>query len=155
MMTGSGRRSVAAILAGTAMIAGCSSAPTTVTVDKAWVRLGATPRIPAAAYFTLHGGPTAKTLINVTTDVAVKAEMHQSMQRGGMASMQPLGDLPIPAGAVVPFAPGGRHVMLFFMNPGIKPGRPITLTLSFGDGSRIKTSARTIGPGDAPPTFDD
>ncbi len=31
----------------------------------------------------------------------------------------------IPAGGKVEFKPGGRHAMLFGMNPAIKPGMPV------------------------------
>ncbi len=32
-------------------------------------------------YFTLHGGPADATLVSVTSDVSIRAEMHESMQR--------------------------------------------------------------------------
>lgn len=127
--------------------------PKQLYADHAWVRLGAVKRNPAAAYFTLHGGPGAATLINVTTDVAIKSEMHESMAAaaGAMTTMKPIQQVAIPAGATVPFQPGGRHVMLFDMNPGIKPGSTLTLTLSFADGTRILQDAGVIGAGDPTP----
>lgn len=133
------------------MLGACSKPPE-LSVDNAWVRLGAVPGRPAAAYFTVHGGPTDATLINVTTDVAIRAEMHESMQSGTMASMKPIASVAIPAKTDVAFKPGGRHVMLFSMNPGIKPGdRRITLTLTFSDGSRILQNADVVGAGDPGP----
>jgi len=138
------------IFAGIALAAmtGCAQ-PAQLSVDGAWVRLAAVPRNPAAAYFTIHGGATDATLINVTTDVAIRAEMHESMSAGGMASMKPIARVVIPAKTDVVFAPGGRHVMLFNMNPGITPGdRRITFTFSFADGTRILQNATIVGAGD-------
>lgn len=130
-----------------AVLAGCAQ-PKELSVDGAWVRLGAVKDRPAAAYFTVHGGPTDATLINVTTDVAIRAEMHESMSQGTMASMKPIRSVAIPAKTDVAFAPGGRHVMLYDMNPGIVPGdRRITLTFSFANGTRILQDATVVGAG--------
>ena len=126
--------------------------PKPLYVDHAWVRLAAIPSNPAAAYFNIHGGPTDQTLISVTTDVAIKAEMHQTAMTGAnMTTMKPLANLAIPAKTMVPFAPGGRHVMLFDMNPGIKRGSTITLTFAFANGERILQEAGVIGAGDPAP----
>jgi copper(I)-binding protein len=140
-------------LALAASLAGCS-APTRVTVDDAWIRLPAAPGRPAAAYFTLHGGPSNATLISASADIAVRAEMHESMTgAGGMASMKPLASVPVPAKADVTFAPGGRHVMLFDINAKAKVGRIYNLTLSFGNGGRIYVPAMTVGAADPAPDF--
>lgn len=128
-----------------AALSACSH-PKQLFVDHAWVRLAAVPSNPAAAYFTVHGGPQPATLIDVSTDVAIKAEMHE-----GGATMTPTPRIPIPANTKVVFAPGGRHVMLFHMNPGIKPGGTITLTFSFASGERILVGADVIGAGDPAP----
>lgn len=144
-------RTVMALALGAAVMTGCTS-PDTPTVEQAWVRLGAVPSRPSALYFTLHGGPLPVTLIGVTTDVTVSSEMHESMAKGGMTTMAPLARLAVPARADIVFAPGGRHVMLFDVNPGIKPGgrRPV-VTLSFADGQRLVTTAIVVGPGQPMP----
>lgn len=129
----------------------CSTHPKETYVDHAWIRLGAVKGRPASAYFTVHGGPTAQTLIAVTTDVTVKSEMHETMAQGTMSSMKPLGSVAIPAKGTVAFQPGGRHVMLYNMNPGITPGATVTLTLTFGNGLRILQDAGVIAAGDPAP----
>lgn len=135
----------------TAALAGCAQEKQ-LYVDDAWVRLAAVQGRPAAGYFTIHGGPTDATLINVTTDVAIRTEMHESkMTAGGGMTMDAVRSLPIPALQTVTFAPGGKHVMLFDVNPGIKPGAAITFTYTFADGLRIQQNARVIAAGDAPP----
>ncbi|MEG3084939.1 copper chaperone PCu(A)C [Sphingomonas sp. PB2P12] len=127
-------------------LASCSQ-PKELSVDGAWVRLGAVTGRPAAAYFTVHGGPTSATLISVTTDVAIKSEMHETMAKDGVTSMAPLSRVDIPANTDVAFAPGGRHVMLFNMNPGIKPADRVTLTFAFADGTRIINNATVVAAG--------
>ena len=127
-------------------LASCSP-PKELSVDGAWVRLGAVTGRPAAAYFTVHGGPTPATLISVTTDVAIKAEMHETMAKDGVTSMTPLARVDIPANTDVAFAPGGRHVMLFDMNSGIKPADRVMLTFAFADGTRILNNATVVAAG--------
>jgi len=127
-------------------LASCSQ-PKELSVDGAWVRLGAVTGRPAAAYFTVHGGPSPATLISVTTDVAIKSEMHETMDKAGMSTMAPLARVEIPANTDVAFAPGGRHVMLFDMNSGIKPSDRVTLTFAFADGTRIINNATVVAAG--------
>lgn len=142
---------IAATALGAALTLASCAQPKQLYGDHAWVRLGAVQGRPAAAYLNIHGGPKPATLISITTDGAVKAELHQSMQQGTMATMKPLAKVDIAANQVVKFEPGGMHVMFFDMNPTIKPGSTITLTLTFADGTRILQDAGVIGAGDPAP----
>ena len=139
-----------ALLAVAGAFLGACGGPKQLTVEHAWVRLAAVKGRPAAAYFTVHGGPRPATLIAVSSDVGVRSEMQRSMNAGGMATMAPLDRVLIPATTDVTFAPGGRHVMLFDVNPGIKPGRAMTLTFTFADGTRIPLNADVVGAGESP-----
>lgn len=134
-------------------LAACGG-PDRVTVDDAWIRLPAVAGRPGVAYFTLEGGPSNATLINVSADIAIRAEMHESMTgAGGMASMTPLASVAVPAGKDTMFAPGGRHVMLFDVNPKAKVGRIYNLTLNFANGARIYAPATAVGAADPAPSF--
>jgi hypothetical protein len=142
-----------AVVAGGMMLAGCEGAPKNVTADGAWLRLPAVKRQPAAAYVTIHGGPTDETLISVSCDVAIRSEMHETMRAGGVASMKPLASVPVPARQTVTFAPGGRHIMLFDVNPALTPrsAHVTQLTLTFADGKRLVVPATVVGAGDPAP----
>lgn len=141
---------IAALLAAAVPLAGCHHAPE-LTASDAWVRLPAVKGRPAAAYFTIHGGGKPVTLIAVSSDLAVRTEMHRSMTAGGMATMAPLAAVAVPAGTDVAFAPGGRHAMLFGVNPAVKPGDSMTLTFTFADGDRIPLSTPVVGAGGPAP----
>jgi len=141
------------VVALVASVAGCSG-PERVTADDAWIRLPAVPGRPGVAYFTLHGGRSDATLIDVSADIAVRAEMHESMAGpNGMASMKPLTSVSVPAKTKTVFAPGGRHVMLFDINAKAKAGRIYNLTLNFANGGRIYAPATVVGPAAPPPSF--
>ena len=116
-------------------------------VDGAWIRLPAVPGRPGAAYFTLHGGAADATLVAVASPRAARAELHESMANG----MRPVVSVPVPAGGIVSFAPGGRHVMLFDLDPRLPPGSSAALTLSFADGRTLSTTAPVVGAADPAP----
>ena len=119
-------------------------------VDKSWVSLAAVPGNPAAAYFTIHGGPAANALISVSTEPAIKSEIHESVTKGGMMTMTPLASVPVPAKSVVEFKPGGKHVMLFELRSTVKPGGTLQLQLNFSGGDKLLVDAPVFAAGQAP-----
>jgi hypothetical protein len=131
------------------LVAGCG--PAELDAGDAWVRLPAAPGRPGVAYFTVNGGPEARRLTRVTADQALRAEMHESMGADGRMSMRPLADVPVPPGEDVVFAPGGRHVMLYDLDPKAKRGGNTILTLTFDNGFRLYRKAYIIGAGDPVP----
>lgn len=132
-------------------LAGCGG-PRDAAADDAWVRLPAVAGRPGAAYFTLHGGAAETALARVTTDAAARAELHESMAMGHMTTMRPLASVPLPAGGTIRFAPGGNHVMLFDLKPGLAPGGSATLRLTFADGTVATVPARLVAAGDPAPS---
>lgn len=120
-------------------------------VSDAWVRLAAVDGRPAGGYFTLHGGPTDAVLVSVATDVATRTELHESRMSGAGMTMAAISEVPVAALKEVRFAPGGKHAMLFNLNPAVKPGGSLTFTFTFADSTRIQQKARVIAAGDPAP----
>ena len=138
-------------------LAGCQQKQE-LSASGAWVRLPAVSGRPGAAYFTLHGGAAADTLVAVSAPFAARAEMHETMADHDMGNaampmmtMAPIDKVPVPAGGAVTFAPGGRHVMLFDVAPGTRAGDSAPITLSFASGRKIEATAKIVGAGDPPP----
>lgn len=136
-------KTTTALLAATLALSGCQKREPVQKVTNVWIRLGAVETAPAAAYFNVYGGERADRLLQVSSEVNTKTELHESMTHDNMASMKPTGPVDIPAGGKVEFKPGGRHAMLFGMNPAIKPGTPVTLTFTFASGQEIQVDAGT------------
>ncbi|MBS0505179.1 MAG: copper chaperone PCu(A)C [Proteobacteria bacterium] len=130
-------------------LAGCSKKPE-LSVSEAYVQLSPVRTNPSAAYFTIHGGQQDVSLIEVSTDVAIRSEMHETMSHGSMASMKPVTNVQVPAGSIVKFEPGGKHVMLWNMNPGIRPPKHIQLNLAFSNGQRLQADAAVVAMGQTP-----
>ena len=121
-------------------------------VRDAWVRLAAVPGRPAGAYFILHGGAADATLVGIATPSARRTEMHESrMTASGGMTMDSLPQVRVPAAGDVPFQPMGRHAMLFDVDPAVKPGGTIDLTLTFADGRTVSEAARVVAAGDPAP----
>ncbi|WP_229664304.1 copper chaperone PCu(A)C [Sphingomonas metalli] len=132
--------------AATAMLAACSQ-PAELRVDSAWIRMPAAAGRPGVVYFTVHGGEAPARLIAISSAWAIRTDMHESMGGpGGMASMKPIDHVDIPARADVAFAPGGRHAMVYGINPAVHVGDTMTFTFTFADGQRIRRIARVVGP---------
>ncbi|MEO9131995.1 MAG: copper chaperone PCu(A)C [Sphingomonas sp.] len=140
---------ILAFLAALLALTGCQAK--VIYVSNGYVRLSAVPNHPAVAYFTLHGGAADATLVDVTSEVAIRAELHESMQAGNMSSMKPLDHVALPAASKITFAPGGKHVMLYDVNPTIIPGRTMPLIFTFADGLRIQYDAQVIAAGTPAP----
>lgn len=109
-----------------------------VTAMGATVRLNANPAAPSAAYFTLVGGARDATLTGASSPDLARAELHEAMVSGGMASMAPIERLVIPAGENVVFRTGGRHVMLFGISDAARAAGQLMLTLTFADGPPVE-----------------
>jgi hypothetical protein len=119
-----------------------AAAPATapgLVVSDAWFR--ALPgTLPAGGYFTLrNSGPKEAVLSGATSPACGSLMLHKSETKGGMAGMDMVGTLPVPAGGSVSFTPGGYHLMCMDAKPALKPGATVKVTLLFQDGGRLTT----------------
>lgn len=141
-----------ALLAPLLLLASCHSRSSEPKVREAWVRLPAVAGQPAAAYFTIEGGRSAKTLVRLESALAAKTEMHASMKSmDGMATMAPLGHIDVPAGGTVQFKPGANHAMLIGLDQQVKPGTSVPIRFGFSDGSTAEAEAKTVSAGEDAP----
>jgi periplasmic copper chaperone A len=119
-------------------------------VANAEVRLPAAPGRPGVGYFSVTGGAKDSQLMSVSSPKIVRIELHESMQMGGTMQMKPLDSgVSILAGTTVKFSPGGRHAMLFDINPAVKPGAKVPLTFAYADGHKVEVEAVVKAPGDS------
>ena len=145
------RRGAVAVVAAMSLAA-CSAQPSAPAAGDAYVRLAAVPGRPAAGYFLLHGGAADATLVQVEAPGAARVELHTSRMTGnGMATMDSLPSVRVPARGSVAFAPGAQHVMLFGLPASVVPGGTLPLTLRFADGGSAAVPAKVIAAGDAAP----
>jgi periplasmic copper chaperone A len=92
---------------------------------------------PAAAYFTIEGGPVATRLVAVRAPSAQRVEMHESVTENGMVTMKPLKFVDVPKLKNVDFKPGGKHVMLYGVNTGAIKANKFPMEFMFTNGDTI------------------
>jgi copper(I)-binding protein len=125
-----------------------NAATPAVTVSKPWIRY-LLPTLPAAGYMTLHNaGNTVAVLTAAASSGCGTLMLHKSQDDSGMAMMMAMQTIPIPANGSVTFAPGGYHLMC--MQPKMKIGEQVPVTLSFQDGSTLSTTMPVYGAQNAP-----
>jgi periplasmic copper chaperone A len=115
-----------------------------ILVSNAHLALPAVKGNPGAAYFTIENkGTGTASIVAVSVARAGKAELHTS--DGG--SMAPVDRVDVEGGATLKFAPGGLHVMVFDLDPALKPARTGELTVTFADGDKATVPLTYEAPG--------
>lgn len=111
-------------------------------VQDAWVRHAPPVIKQHAGYFTLHNtGTKPRSLISVSSKSYQHAMLHASKTENGIATMQHLAQVTIPAGGKVMFAPGGLHVMLMQPVSPLQVGDHVPLVLTFANGETLPVMA--------------
>jgi periplasmic copper chaperone A len=98
-----------------------------------------------AGYLAItNSGKTADRLVSVTTTAANRADLHGTVQSGGVMQMRAqTGGVPVPAGATVRFAPGGLHVMFIGLKAAMPVGTPLKARLQFEKAGAIDLEFKT------------
>lgn len=120
-----------------------------VSVTKAWVRW-LPAGVPLGGYFRLaNEGDSPLLLSGVAGDDFTSVSIHETVRsEDGKTTMRPA-DLPlhVQPGAVLEFAPGGYHLMLFGAPKDLRPGDEVRLTLKTANGGAIPVRFEVRGPG--------
>ena len=118
-----------------------------LTVEDPWVMLPP-PQSVAAAFMKIHNDTDkVVVLVGATSPQADRVEIHQSLVSDGVASMEELKEVSIPAGETLVLAPKGTHLMLFEPK-GLEEGGQVTFELDFKPERKLTTQAevRRMGP---------
>jgi copper(I)-binding protein len=102
-----------------------------ISVTEAWVRMPAVKGQPGAAYFNIEGGAEGAQLLGISSPLASRIELHESMEQGGMSNMKRLKQVDFDYKGKLAFQPGGKHAMVFGLEPQVKPGTKLPLTFAF------------------------
>ncbi|HYJ30651.1 MAG TPA: copper chaperone PCu(A)C [Allosphingosinicella sp.] len=134
---------LATALATALALSGCGpggNQPARVEVADAIVTLPAAAGRPGAAYFRLQANAAVR-LTRVASPRAGQVELHEpGMRRAETIALAR--DEP------VVFAPGGRHAMLFGLDPSLRPGERIALTFRFDGAPAVIVDADVRRAGD-------
>lgn len=99
----------------------------------------------AAAYLTIQNDtPQEDTLVAIAADLAVRAEVHETMGEGEMRHMMAVPRLVLRARSETKLAPGGTHVMLMQLRKPLKAGESVTLYLSLARAGALEVRATVV-----------
>ena len=114
-----------------------------IVVKDAWVREAPPNATVLAAYMTIENHTNKeKVLSSVSSSAFGKIEIHKTVHKGDMATMEQQKELPVAAEGEVKLQPGGLHLMLFNPNKALKAGDDISFTLKFANGSTSMVTAK-------------
>jgi len=130
---------------------GVESTAPRATVEEAWVRMAAVPGGPAAGYFEVDINGTRETLRSVTSPSAGRIEMHLTATEGGVTRMRPIDEWSTTRGQPIHFESGGPHLMIFDLDPALRPGDTIQLDFRFLLAPPASVRARIVAAGETGP----
>jgi copper(I)-binding protein len=120
-----------------------------VVVSSAWSRPAPAGLQTGVVYMTLTNTTSEPDrLIDASSPVATKMELHRSSMVGGMMTMTPVpGGLSIPAHGRADIAPNGYHFMLIGLHKGLQLGATFPITLRFAHAGVVTAKVKVLaGP---------
>ena len=105
-----------------------SEAPPTMSVLVAYVALKNNSEIPVS-------------LTSISCPLFSSIEIHRSIIKNGIASMERYSSLEIPSKSTIKLSPGDYHLMLFNPKTPLRIGDAPVFIFSFSDGTKIPVTA--------------
>lgn len=134
-------------LATALLLAASTTAMADLQVSEAKLRL-LPGSLPAAGYFTLtNTGNQPVVLTGAQSPAFAQVMMHRSSLENGMASMQHVVQVEVPAGETLKFASGGYHLMLMQRQRELSLGDKVEASLFFADGQSLPVIFTAVPPG--------
>ena len=124
-----------------------------IRVDHVWSR-AAMAGHEGAVYLTITDTGTPDTLTGITTPVAAKADLHETINDHGVMKMRPVASLTIEPGKPVTLAPGGYHIMLMGLKQALNQGDSFPVTLNFAKAGQVTATAMVEKAGATVPGMD-
>lgn len=89
-----------------------------------------------AGYMIIHNPQsTAVSIVSLRSDAFTSVEIHQTIEQGGMMSMEQLPSLKIEPHSSLQLAPGGLHLMMMNPSEPTQPGDRLEIVIVLDDGS--------------------
>ena len=103
-----------------------------IEINHPWSR-PTPPSAPVAGGYMIlkNGGPDSDRLMQVTSPIAARAEIHRSVVENGVASMRPVAGLALEPGATVDFEAEKLHIMFIGPKQQLQDGDKFPATLVF------------------------
>lgn len=108
-----------------------------ITENSAWVRATPPGTSTTAIYMTMmNHSNTDISLLEVTSDISERLELHTHKHVDGMMKMQQVDSIAITASGQTELKPHAEHIMVFNLEKSLKPGDIVALELTFNNGKK-------------------
>jgi copper(I)-binding protein len=143
------RMTVLFALAGLVMVsAQTARADDGLTISDAWVRMAPAAIKTHGGYFTItNHGSEARELVGAASDNYEAVELHVSRIQNGVATMERVESVEIPAGGKAEFKPGGLHLMLMGAKKPLEKDGMVPIRLIFRSGATLDVHAMVMDKG--------
>jgi copper(I)-binding protein len=109
-----------------------------VSVQDCWIR-NMPAGLPSGGYFVLrNSGAAAVALTGVSSPAYGMTMLHQTRTQGGMARMEHVDAVEVPAQGELVFKPGSYHAMLEKPASGLSVGQSVPLSFQFQGGGHVQ-----------------
>lgn len=134
------------------LLAACGgeAADPAASIEGAWVRLPAAPGAPGGGYFTATLG-RGDAITAVSSPSAERIEMHDVVEENGVTRMVAMPRVEQEGREPIRFAPGGKHLMIFGLDPALRPQATIELNFTFAEAPPLTVRAQVTAPGSSAP----
>lgn len=107
-----------------------------LNITDAWIK-NLPPTMPMrAGYMQIENNSDIPYRITgIESEVFTAIDIHESIEKNGMMSMQPIMQLTIEANTAVKLKPGGIHLMMIGPKQVLKSGDRVSVILEFDDGN--------------------
>lgn len=131
------------ILAIGLLLSGPLLADPAIEVQQAWIREAPPTSRVLAGYLTIiNPGNVPAEITAVSSPDFSSAELHRTRVEDGVASMEAVSSITVPANDQVRLEPGGMHLMLFGPQRPLKSGDRVRLEVKQSGGTIIDVEAR-------------
>ncbi len=113
-----------------------------IILSHAWISEAPPTVSILAGYLEIKNNTNETKILNAVSGSDFNhIEIHQSIIRNGMASMEKQNELSITPGQTLKLTPGGYHLMLFDPSRPLRSGDTVPLEFSFADGHKQTINA--------------
>lgn len=129
-----------------ATLTACGVSQSAPSAQDGWAR-AADKGQNSAAYFTLNNPGLRDRVIAVQSEISDQISLHETvLDEQGVAKMQSVEAVDLPAHATIEFKPGGMHVMLMSLKRSLEPGDRFSISLILERAGRIDVPIEVRAP---------
>ena len=137
--------SLGTVLLAVFCLSSIAHATETLDITHPWVREAPPSARVLAAYMSIKNtGESSITITGISSTEFESAELHRTVIHEGVASMQHIKHLEVPANGSIKLEPGGLHLMLFNPHHALSAGDSVTLTIHQGNDTCMTVTAPVV-----------